>query len=402
MRSQRVHFVAAIVVFVALTIVASCWLPRLRTREQSENLQSQELRALQSSDHATLDVPTGIPLANFSVPRDRLIFLLQRAAVWSTIKSDVTIDEHVVRLLPWVEDPRAVDMIIAARRRLTDGLEYQKINRTVPILVDSPFGATYLTKMRIYDGGGVMQSGPGLGHVDAVLTALAETGCTLDFELRTATRRFHLAEVLEDSLQRYSPARELEWSLVAYCAFLGRQSEWTNCHHTQMTMSDLVDRLIAQPLGSGPCNGTHQLWALAIARRKSESTPTFFSRKSAASIERWLDRTREICARNQSADGWWDRSWHTMRDEPSQEQYGTLLECRIDRLRTTGHLLEAFAVVQPVARLDTDSLERGLQWLLDELQAEPDLYFAKAFNETTHAIRAIMLYSGTLEYNLTR
>lgn len=328
-----------------------------------------------------------MPVEGFGLARSRLDALMQRATAWSRVKRGPSVDEHFIRLMPWMTVSSDAAAVQDAFQRLTDGVAYRKAFGRAPLLTDSPFGATFRT---------TRQSGTSdaVAHVDAVIAALAEAGFPLNLPVRTELRAYRLFDVLNDSLLRSDREREPHWSLVAYCAYLGAQGEWTNAHGELCSVDEILQRINAEPPGAGPCSGTHRLWATAVAFRRAEIAPHPFRESSLAASYRRLADARAICLRTQFSDGCWDRRWFAEDNTSDHTADETDLQRRLDRLSVTSHLLEAFAILPDDLRPDAASLVSALQYVLSELEVSPDLFLEKDFTGTTHAVRALCLYAS--------
>jgi len=313
-------------------------------------------------------------------------YLLDRAVHWSYVKSGPSIDEHLIRLLPWKNF--ASSTMDNSLVRLTDTSRQREYGGNFYVLVESPFGATYRTDSSVFDAVRL----PSLGHVDAAPAAFGEARLSLDLPIKLHAKSLQLRHVLLDSLCRSSLDRELEWSVVFYSTYLPADGNWRNSRGERLTISALTDRLLTKGRGDGPCSGVHLPWAVGVARMKLADSPLAADRKTASDCAAWLRRTAQVCQSSQLPNGSWNRKWH----DPAAaltETYSTLIDQRLDEVRTTGHLLEAFSILPDSERPSEDSIENALEFIDTTLMSDPDLYLSKDFSGTTHAIRALLVHT---------
>lgn len=377
---------------LAVAYWSRCFRPTAHRNDGSTTVSACALTAPRDAEPW---VPAAIPVDGFQMSAMRVEQLVQRAGAWSQVKWGPSVDEHTVRLIPWVTRAESREAFLQCFRRLTDSAAYKEPSGLSSLLVDSPFGATFRTRRKGDLRSPIRVSADdGLGHVDAALAALAEAGFALNTTVRTEQRTYQLWDVLEDSLQRAGPNREAEWSLVAYCAYLGPQRVWANSRGERRDVNELLESILDQVPGSGPCLGAHQLWAIAYAWRKSAVAPELVNPGLVSRCRTYLEAMRDVCSRNQFGDGSWDRAWF-QHSEAAAPDYGTELEASLEHLGVTGHLLEAFAILPADLRPESTSLVRGLEYLTNQLEQDPNLYFGKDFSATTHAVRALCLYAGS-------
>jgi hypothetical protein len=234
----------------------------------------------------------------------------------------------------------------------------------------------------------------GMAHVDNVLSTLGELGVSLSAEVDTHSGTRHtLADVLEDSLRRWRPDRESEWSMIAYCDYLLAQREWEDSENQHRNVDDILATVLNRNT-PGPCFGTHRYYALAKACKRSRATPGFFSHDLIRQAEQELTSVSNQLSQSQHPSGYWD---------PESIGKGSLMwspdvssKDRRLRLVVTGHMLEWFAIADKDLRPSTAVISRAAGFIESELRTNPEAYYDSSFlPAATHAIRALFHLSGT-------
>ncbi|MFV0443212.1 MAG: hypothetical protein ACK5Q5_06550 [Planctomycetaceae bacterium] len=285
---------------------------------------------------------------------------------------------------------------------LTDDRQYQRYGTRLPLLVDTPFGVAFRTHPQ-QDGNAAvtMEMVGGIPHVDKVLSLLGELGYSLETPLTSHSGgHYTVADVLEDSLQRFSYQRELEWSLIAYCDYLGSQHSWRASSGEVVSVSDIVDRLLARAEDRGACRGTHRVYAIAKAHVRELRQPGFLTPDVASRAKDYLHDLSIRLEDCQSPDGSWGPDWNQAGSAVGDAEMGTSTES--ERMLVTGHMLEWMAVVQNDSRPSQQVIHRAACFVLDRLAAEPGKWFNEQFFPATHALRAIVhLSDASMSPNAT-
>ncbi|MCI0460177.1 MAG: hypothetical protein L0Z62_24765 [Gemmataceae bacterium] len=270
-------------------------------------------------------------------------------------------------------------------RLILNDEEYRRWAPGFPMLYDTPYGATYRTMDRIGRGGRYVG---GMTHVDKVLSALGELGFALTTELVTTSgRRPALADVLEDSLKRWHPERENEWTLLAYCAYLRTQTAWRAADGNQYAVDDVLKAVLKQK-HPGPCFGAHRLYGLARASMRARETPGFFSADLIQEAEQVLKDASARLIRSQHPDGYWLPNW-TGDPRPDSDNPEDATDPRV-RVSVTGHMLEWFAIADPDLRPPGREIERAARYIERELLLDPERYFnSYLLPGATHAVRGL-------------
>ncbi len=331
------------------------------------------------------------PLSGFSLaPADRFL-LLEKTSTWGRIKSsEVSVQIHLLRLRNlWhaFGDESSRSLCDQLMESLLNAQEYRKRGGTFSILFDTPYGAAYRIKML---GSPLGESVDGMTHVDKLLSVMGELGYGLDVEIVTHSgRKGTLADILEDSLKRWKPGRESDWTLIAYCSYLRNQRSWVDGDGQLRSVDDVLASILARKT-PGPCFGTHHLYGVARACMRERATPGFFSRDLIAQAERLLREASRNLERSQSPDGSWSLRWNGGSHAGENSQHDMEIDPRL-YVVVTGHMLEWFAMVDPDLRPNAAVVGKGARYVLERLRVEPERHFNGPFlTGVTHAVRGLL------------
>ncbi len=330
-----------------------------------------------------------VPLPGFAMSPDNQAIILSHANRWCRIKlGQEAALVHALRLrnlvhLYGTEDDKAFHAFLL--RSILNDAEYQRWAPGFPMLYDTPYGASYRTVDRFTQGGRYVG---GMTHVDKVLSALGELGFALNTDLVITSGRKHvLADVLEDSLKRWHPERENEWTLLAYCVYLPTQKTWAAADGSCYAVDDVLTAVLRQTQ-PGPCFGAHRLYGLARACMRARETEGFFSPGLIHEAEQVLRNACTQLIRTQHPDGSWPPGWtrNTSSGPPTGEDP---TDPRV-RLSATGHMLEWFAIVDSDLRPATPTIQRAARYVERQLLLEPERHFnSSLLPGATHAVRGL-------------
>lgn len=138
------------------------------------------------------------------------------------------------------------------------------------------------------------------------------------------------------------------WTIPALCCYLPRKARWQNELGEEVTMTSVAtDFLRREDWRTGPCNGTHHLYALA-----SLKVARILRGETATRLDRTLEEALRLLQRNQNADGTWMCNWQTEKDKPQDV---------FDTVHITGHHLEWIALAATEEQVNA-------KWLLDAVR----------------------------------
>jgi hypothetical protein len=258
-------------------------------------------------------------------------------------------------------------------------------------LIDTRYGVRVLTS-----GDPIKASTNSEGHCDQVLKVLGECGIPASEAITTAAhRRGMVADLLGDSMARFSLLQELEFSACAFARWLPPTRSWENRFGERFTFDDLVRALVEQPLGRGSCQGCHVPYALTSILLASQGYPDLISAASRSTLEGRLREMSQCLEANELPGGGWDKRW-TGQYVDNPENIFFEFKPHFDRISATAHHLEWIALVPPKQRPERTIVERAVRALVVEITSlsNEDLDKPKGYLPLTHAARALCLTRG--------
>lgn len=253
-----------------------------------------------------------------------------------------------------------------------------------PLLVDMSDGLHVRT-----------QEGPATAsHVDHTLATLTEIGMPLNFPLRTRKQTVHLGDLVHRALRTFSLNQsEYEWTSLVLALYSTNADPWITGEGQEITFDRLATRIMREQLGLGVCFGGHRLFSLATMLRVDQEIMPLFSENVRNQIRQHLGLATRRLVASQDADGWWDDSWPGQKI-PTNKPLWT----QGARIVATGHALEWWALLPEHEYIDLlpprESVIRGGQWLVRELEVMEPESIRKNYTFLTHAGRALSMWRG--------
>lgn len=279
--------------------------------------------------------------------------------------------------------------------------EYQARYGGIPVLLDSPYGASYrITPPRGSKNYDLASTLGAVAHRDQSIAVMFETGQGLSRKLTTPSgRELNLADLLNDSLARFKLSGELEWTLIAYSGYLN-DVEFQNSKGAKFTLMEIASELLSRPEGTGSCHGCHRLYSLSVfyARIEHElaSKPNGKHAPALKQLMRKLEEyflqvSRRLVA-CQTPEGFWDETWHLPNEKTKKASLGLVSKATEGkRIRATGHLLEWMLISPDEFRPPNHVIKKALQYLSSKILKTPEYFADKHLLATSHAIAAIAL-----------
>jgi hypothetical protein len=276
---------------------------------------------------------------------------------------------------------------------LLDHSAFQRLFATnpfmVPLLSRGERGVAITTKT---DGGRF--SFLGQPHSDKVLQVLGKVGCSANDRLRVAgsdAEQFTVKHLLTESMWRYSPAQEVEFTANAYAHWLRPPATWINRFGDTYSLEHLADRLCSQPVGNGACLGCHLPFSITSLLR-ANAQQRFLTTASEQKLRSRLRVVAERLQNAQRADGAWDIDWSGNANlenalPPGFEAYPYA------QLIVTGHHLEWMALAPPEFCPPTDCVAKAARFVHGAIVKLRQPFFATPdeYSIGTHAARALCL-----------
>jgi len=229
-------------------------------------------------------------------------------------------------------------------------------------------------------------------HEDALLAACADAGLPLSTSVVTVEGEFTLADVLSDSVARFSLTQELEWTTLADSSYLApAKCEWTNKFGDTYSFDDVVGELLDRTSAGGACHGAHVPFALASVYACNDiNDGSVISPTTNNRIEKYFHEIQRRLAQRQAPSGSWDSDWYQSlamgQRSPDQVEH--------DRLIVTGHLLEWVAVVPEEFRPPRHNIIAAVEFVTDVVTNCSPRKATGFYAPNTHVARALCLMRG--------
>lgn len=226
-------------------------------------------------------------------------------------------------------------------------------------------------------------------HVDNLLAVCAEGGLPLSTPIRTKGGEASLAVLLADSLARFEPGQEIEFTAVALARYLPPERSWTDRFGRPHSLDEVVDALLATPAGQGVCAGTHVPISLATLHRIGEERGVLSASKLARIEERLRGLTR-LLEHAQADDGSWDDHW---AGSPTEAESGNP---DITKIHITSHHIQWMCLGPESCRVSDAEAERATRFLVRAMTSLDDatLPESRFYTSISHGAHALVLPHG--------
>jgi hypothetical protein len=201
-------------------------------------------------------------------------------------------------------------------------------------------------------------------HQDQVLGTLAEIGAPLDLALDAGMHQLTVADLLKSSRDNFDIGQECDWSLLAYLIYSPQEPTWTNRFGETCSIDQIIEKMLSDDLGKGPCAGTHHqfMFARLLSAGSASQLVTHRQRRR---IEHYLAETSRVLDRSQRANGAWDYAWYTENVPPelqgSAEQFDSLVQ-------VTAHHLEWICRAPKELRPSDGTCARAARFIANALE----------------------------------
>jgi hypothetical protein len=241
-----------------------------------------------------------------------------------------------------------------------------------------------------------VQKGPSTSsHVDHTLATLAEIGTPGSFPIATADGPASVRDLLDGALANFALAQpEYEWTALAYLLFAEDPSRpFVAADGQIVSLDDLAERLMRQTLDQGCCYGNHRLYALAVLERLDREADAsgrgWLTASSRARLREHLAQATASLISTQSAAGCWEVNGLAPVRIADDE-----MSPRAGRILMTGHALEFWAMASPEFHPPRETVIRGSQWLVRQVDAMSEKDVREEYTYLSHACRALCLWRG--------
>jgi hypothetical protein len=219
-------------------------------------------------------------------------------------------------------------------------------------------------------------------HVDQFLATCAEIRVPLGLPVESDVGSLTVGELLDASRRSFDASQEVCWSLVAFCGYLPDEPQWDNRFGEKCSYEAMAEAILALPLDSGSCGGTHKQFALAFLLR--HASPSSISADLRRRCKDYLLQSSRLLESSQLPNGAWSPLWANGR--PSARDDHDAGPIRGDDLvRITGHQLEWIEIVPTSLRPSSVCISRALQFLIDALKRSDSTTIRRDYCAYSHA-----------------
>lgn len=189
-----------------------------------------------------------------------------------------------------------------------------------------------------------------------------------------------LADLINDSIARFTIDQELPWTAESFSRYLDNGS-WTNRFGEVSDFKEVAERLMALPDGQGACLGVHNIHALAVLYRVL--SPSRLPSGTRARIASYLsDRSKRLESLVHQGR-MWDGGWFKSASVGVDATLNTAISA-------TGHHFEWLATLPPELRPPDAELRRVLQRVMGLIQVpEVDQRRHSLYLNLTHLCRGV-------------
>jgi len=245
-------------------------------------------------------------------------------------------------------------------------------------------------------------------HVDKLLQVLAEIGAPASTHVVPApsgvdARAHTVNDILNESLWKFSPRQEMEFTTSAYARWLSPPATWENRFGDRYHMDDLVNKLLDEVKNHPACAGMHVPYALTSALRANR-VDKILSDGVAGRAEAHLRQISRTLVAVQQSDGSWGTQWNGPVERHPQDGMWYLDVPPFDQVYATGHHLEWIALAPPELGPPREVVSRAVAYLKRTVTEMPQPFFhhADVYPLGTHAVRALCLIRGVAAAEIRR
>ena len=245
-------------------------------------------------------------------------------------------------------------------------------------------------------------------HVDKLLQVLAEVGMpesspVIPRSIGDAGREWTIADIINESLWKFSFNQEAEFTISAYARWLLPPARWKNRFDEQCSLDSLVNALLDSSQKGHACVGLHLPYALVSAYRANQAAP-FLSPSTVGRIEDRMREISQLLTLVQRADGSWNPDWNGHFDRDPNDGRWYLDQSPFPEIYATGHHLEWIALAPLELGPPPDVVQRAVDYLKNAITSmpQPFFYHADVYPLGSHAIRALCLLRGVTPAEIRR
>ncbi|GHT37137.1 hypothetical protein FACS189427_09730 [Planctomycetales bacterium] len=217
---------------------------------------------------------------------------------------------------------------------------------------------------------------------------MALSGVPLSTPVTTSSGRVGtLADVLQDTMMNFGWDKELEFAGCSFAFWLPPEKSWTNQFGETFTFDELLEHLLAVPLGKGCCGGCHIPYTVVILLRVNEQYQ-ILSNSTVQAAEIYLNKLTSVLESNQLPDGSWERDWGKTGEKGVL--YNDLV---LDKITILGHHLEWIALLPESFDVPKETIQKAIVAVTEQIDQLPPLEKRsfKTILPCSHAAKALTL-----------
>ncbi|MDR3108753.1 MAG: hypothetical protein LBU65_03575, partial [Planctomycetaceae bacterium] len=226
-------------------------------------------------------------------------------------------------------------------------------------------------------------------HFGKLTMLMALSDVPLSTPVTTASGRVGtLADLLQDTVMNFGWDKELEFAACSFAFWLPPEKSWTNQFDETFTFDELMEHLLAIPLGKGTCGGCHVPYTVVMLLRVNEQYP-IMETKTRQRAETWVRKVIDILVQNQLPDGSWERDWG------STGQKGMLYgDEHLDKITLIGHHLEWLALLPASFDVPKETVQKAIVAVTEQIGQLPPVEKRsfKTVLPCSHAAKAMVSF----------
>lgn len=224
-------------------------------------------------------------------------------------------------------------------------------------------------------------------HPGQVLAYFARTKQPISLLVQHPTDSCCIGELLASATQFVDSNQEIEWLTTCVALYRFQPANQKGC-----LLETLVRLLLAKPIGTGSCAGTHTLQTLALVSALERNNP-FLTDAVRDEVDSYLDKMVYQLDTHIIGSGFWAPSWHLRVHGEKQQQFTLLTDSQsIQSALVTGHHFEWFMLLEPDRQPTARTQRRALLWMAEVIRHASDKQIKESLCAYSHCFHAVAAY----------
>jgi len=177
---------------------------------------------------------------------------------------------------------------------------------------------------------------------------------------------------------------EVCYLAIGLLHYIDKGSTWKNRHGEIISIERILHRLMDDDFVEMGCYGTHSLYAVSMAMRKSRKLG--LSDRCKITAERFLQENCKLLVASQLDDGSWQADWR----RPASTSHPLKRE-KVEQVLTTSHHLEWLAMTGLDQMPD---IRAATSFLRKELLQSSNTEISQNYSAFSHAANALSVWFG--------